>query len=80
MARASNIFRSNDRNKYTNRPLPLSMADRLRLAALILNDIPPHAVVDDSDEWSEGSARFPAGELGIYRYPPEDEELSPVML
>ena len=32
---------------------PLSMADRLRLAALILNDIPPHAVVDYSDEWSE---------------------------
>jgi hypothetical protein len=32
---------------------PLSMADRLRLAALILNDIPPHAVVDYNDEWSE---------------------------
>jgi hypothetical protein len=32
---------------------PLSMADRLRLAALILHDIPPHAVVDYSDEWSE---------------------------
>ena len=36
---------------------PLSMADRLRLAALILNDIPPHAVVDYSDEWSEEELR-----------------------
>jgi hypothetical protein len=36
---------------------PLSMADRLRLAALILNDIPPHAVVDYSDEWSEEDLR-----------------------
>ncbi|MGH8064158.1 MAG: hypothetical protein ACRERE_02740 [Candidatus Entotheonellia bacterium] len=35
----------------------LSMADRLRLAALILNDIPPHAVVDYSDEWSEEDLR-----------------------
>ena len=32
---------------------PLSMVDRLRLAALILNDIPPHAVVDNSGQWSE---------------------------
>jgi hypothetical protein len=32
---------------------PLSMADRLCLAALILNDIPPHEVVDYSGEWSE---------------------------
>ena len=32
---------------------PLSVADRLRLTALTLNDIPPHAVVDYSDEWSE---------------------------
>jgi hypothetical protein len=31
---------------------PLPAADRLRLAALILNDIPPQAVVDYSEEWS----------------------------
>jgi hypothetical protein len=37
--------------EQTIKPLPLP--DRLRLAALILNDIPPHAVVDYSDEWSE---------------------------
>ena len=38
---------------YEQTVKPLSMADRLRLAVLILNDIPPHAVVDYSDEWSE---------------------------
>ena len=32
---------------------PLPAAERLRLAELILNDIPPQAVVDYSDEWSE---------------------------
>jgi hypothetical protein len=32
---------------------PLSVADRLRLATLILNDIPPQAIVDYNDEWSE---------------------------
>ena len=36
---------------------PLSVADRLRLVALILNDIPLHAVVDYSDEWSEEDLR-----------------------
>jgi hypothetical protein len=35
----------------TIKPLPAS--ERLRLAALILNDIPPQAVVDYSEEWSE---------------------------
>jgi hypothetical protein len=38
---------------YEQTVKPLSMADRLRLATLILNDIPPHAVVDYSDECSE---------------------------
>lgn len=31
----------------------LSAADRLRLAVLILNEIPPQSVVDVSDIWSE---------------------------
>jgi hypothetical protein len=31
---------------------PLPAAERLRLATIILNDIPPQAVVDYSDEWS----------------------------
>jgi hypothetical protein len=38
---------------YEQTMKPLSMADRLRLAALILHDIPLHAIVDNSDEWSE---------------------------
>ena len=32
---------------------PLSAADRLRLAKLILQDIPPEWLVDAADEWSE---------------------------
>ena len=32
---------------------PLPMAERYRLAVLILNDIPPQAVVDASDTWTE---------------------------
>jgi hypothetical protein len=42
---------------YEQTVKPLSMADRLRLAALILNDILPHAVVDYSDAWSEEDLR-----------------------
>jgi hypothetical protein len=36
---------------------PLSPAERLRLATLILNGIPPQSVVDYSDEWSEEDMR-----------------------
>lgn len=32
---------------------PLPAADRLRLAVLILNDIPAQSVVDYRDEWTE---------------------------
>ncbi len=32
---------------------PMSAADRLRLATLILNDIPPRAVADYREEWNE---------------------------
>jgi hypothetical protein len=38
---------------YNQSIKPLPPADRLRLAALILNDIPPQAVVDYSEEWTE---------------------------
>ena len=31
----------------------LPAAERLRLAVLILNDIPPQSVVDDSENWTE---------------------------
>jgi hypothetical protein len=54
---------------------PLSMVDRLRLAALILNDIPPHAVVDYSDEWSEEDLRdFREASWGYIDTILEDEE------
>jgi protoheme ferro-lyase len=36
---------------------PLPPAERFRLATLILNEIPPQAVVDYSDEWSEEDLR-----------------------
>jgi hypothetical protein len=36
---------------------PLPAADRLRLATLILNDIPPQSVIDYSEEWSEEDMR-----------------------
>jgi hypothetical protein len=32
---------------------PLSAADRLRLAAIILREIPPEYVVDYSDAWTD---------------------------
>lgn len=38
---------------YEQQIKSLSVADRLRLAVLILNDIPPQSVVDVSDSWSE---------------------------
>ncbi len=31
---------------------PLSAADRLRLATIILRDIPPESIVDYGDAWS----------------------------
>lgn len=31
----------------------LPVAERLRLAVLILNDIPPQSVVDDRESWTE---------------------------
>jgi hypothetical protein len=42
---------------YQHAIKPLSPRERLKLATLILNDIPPQAVVDDSDEWSEEDHR-----------------------
>jgi hypothetical protein len=35
----------------------LPAPDRLRLATMILNDIPPRAVVDYSEEWTEEDIR-----------------------
>jgi hypothetical protein len=36
---------------------PLPPSERLKLATLILNDIPPQAVVDYSEEWTEEDYR-----------------------
>lgn len=36
---------------------PLSAADRLRLAAIILKEIPPESVVDYSDAWTDQDRR-----------------------
>jgi hypothetical protein len=41
--------------EQTIRSLPT--ADRLRLATMILNDIPPQAVVDYQDSWDESDQR-----------------------
>jgi hypothetical protein len=43
----------NVQDLYEQRIKSLSAADRLRLAVLILNDIPPQSVVDDRESWSE---------------------------
>ena len=42
---------------YDHSIKPLPAAERLQLATLILNDIPPQSVVDYSDEWSEEDLR-----------------------
>ena len=36
---------------------PLPASERLKLATMILNDIPPLSVVDYSDEWSDEDIR-----------------------
>jgi hypothetical protein len=36
---------------------PLPPSERLKLATLVLNDIPPQAVVDYSEEWTEEDMR-----------------------
>jgi hypothetical protein len=42
---------------YTGTIKSMPAADRLRLATMILNDIPPQSIVDYSDEWSEEDCR-----------------------
>lgn len=36
---------------------PLSAGERLRLARMILNDLPDEALVDYNDDWSEDDLR-----------------------
>ena len=42
---------------YEHSIKPLPAPDRLRLATLILGDISPDLVIDDSDEWTEEDLR-----------------------
>jgi protoheme ferro-lyase len=42
---------------YTQVVKPLPLPERLKLATMILNDIPPRAVVDYSEEWTEEDMR-----------------------
>jgi len=42
---------------YDQRIRPLPASERFRLAALILNDIPPQSVADYSGEWSDEDIR-----------------------
>jgi hypothetical protein len=42
---------------YSERIRPLPPSDRLRLATLILEGIPPQSVVDYSDEWNDEDLR-----------------------
>jgi hypothetical protein len=45
------------REIYENTIKPLAPADRFRLATLILNEIPPQAVANYSDDWSDEDLR-----------------------
>ena len=38
---------------YAESIKPLPASDRLRLATLILGDIPPQSVIDYSEEWTD---------------------------
>lgn len=50
------------RQIYDQTVKPLSVGDRLRLAAIILNDIPSEAIVQDSDSDLEDEQE-PAGSV-----------------
>ena len=53
----------------------LPAAERLRLAVLILNDIPPQSVVDDSESWTEEDLQdFTQGSWKSIDQRLEDEE------
>jgi hypothetical protein len=38
---------------YNTAVKPMPMADRLKLAVMILNDIPPQAISDYQDAWTD---------------------------
>jgi hypothetical protein len=51
------IIQSNAEEVYAQIVKPLPASERLKLATMILNDIPPLSVVDYSEEWSEQDIR-----------------------
>jgi hypothetical protein len=54
---------------------PLPASERLKLATMILNNIPPQSVVDYSEEWSEEDMReFTAHSLRYVAQSLGDEE------
>jgi hypothetical protein len=60
---------------YTQVVKPLPLPERLKLATMILNDIPPRAVVDYSEEWTEEDCRdFSAASWAYITKKLEEEE------
>lgn len=51
------IVQSTAEEVYVQVVKPLPPSERLKLATMILNDIPPQSVVDYSEEWSEEDMR-----------------------
>ena len=45
------------RDVYNSAVKPLTVADRLRLATMILNEIPPQALADYQDAWTDEDLR-----------------------
>ncbi len=55
---------------------PLPTSDRLRLATMILNQIPPQSIVDDRDDWSDEDMRdlaVFASKASFDAYPEDDD-------
>jgi hypothetical protein len=51
--RQTMIGQSTAEEVYVQVVKPLPPSERLKLATMILNDIPPQSVIDYSEEWSE---------------------------
>ncbi len=60
---------------YSQVVKPMPPSERLKLATLILNDIPPRSVVDYSEEWTEEDRRdFAAASWAYITRKLEEEE------
>ena len=56
---------------------PLPTVDRLRLATMILNQIPAHSIVDERDDWTDDDIRdvVASSSKASFDAYPEDDEL-----